>query len=239
PVGARRARLVVTQRDQRRDDHAAAFEQHRRQLVCQRLARAGRHHRQRRSPGQHTLDHLPLHAAEALEAEHAAQRALGRFDRFGTHRAAVPEPRALANRGSPPFCRFLETRARLASLGRGGGAPPADPTPDMRLRSMKKFALTAFASAAALGLAACGDSGDASEDAMADNVEMPADDAMADVPDPAADAASVADAAGEAEESAQDAVDAAEAAGAAAEEAAADAAAAAEAATQAAEENMQ
>ena len=53
---------------------------------------------------------------------------------------------------------------------------------------MKKFALTAFAAAAAMGLAACGSADDASEDATADNVEMPADQAMATadqpVPDP-------------------------------------------------------
>jgi hypothetical protein len=52
---------------------------------------------------------------------------------------------------------------------------------------MKKFALIAFASTAALGLAACGSSDDASEDAMADTVEIPADEAMAGLPDPVAD----------------------------------------------------
>ena len=40
---------------------------------------------------------------------------------------------------------------------------------------MKKLALIAFASAASLGLAACGSSDDASEDAMADNVERMSD----------------------------------------------------------------
>jgi hypothetical protein len=81
---------------------------------------------------------------------------------------------------------------------------------------MKKFALFAVSSFA-LALAACGDADDASEDAMADNVEMPADEAMAGVPDPNADA--VSDAAEEAtqdaeaaiEETAQSAADAAEA----------------------------
>lgn len=65
---------------------------------------------------------------------------------------------------------------------------------------MKKFALIAAASSFALALAACGDADDASEDALADNVEMPADEAMADVPDPAVDAVSEA-----AEEATQDA----------------------------------
>ena len=92
---------------------------------------------------------------------------------------------------------------------------------------MKRIALLAAVSSFALALAACGDSGDASEDAMADNVEMPADEALADTPMPTADATeAVEDAEATADEAA-----AAEEAGAAAEQAAADAAAAAEAAT--------
>ena len=55
---------------------------------------------------------------------------------------------------------------------------------------MKKIALFAAVSSFALALAACGDSDDASEDAMADNVEMPADEALADTPLPEADASS-------------------------------------------------
>lgn len=101
---------------------------------------------------------------------------------------------------------------------------------------MKKFALVAFASAAALGLAACGSSDDASEDAMADNVEMPAEETMTDAPLPEADTGAMSDAATDAGAAPADttAADAADAA----EEAAADAAAAAEAATQAAEQGM-
>jgi hypothetical protein len=90
---------------------------------------------------------------------------------------------------------------------------------------MKKFALIALASLAAFGLAGCGKSDDASEDAMADNVEMPADEAMATAATPVADAEATSDAAtGPTSEAAAQAGDAAEAA-------AADAAAAAEAAT--------
>jgi hypothetical protein len=97
---------------------------------------------------------------------------------------------------------------------------------------MKTIALIAVSSFA-LALAACGGADDASEDAMADNVEMPADEAMADMPMPAADATEAAedaaeDAAAETAATAEDAADAAEAA-------AADAAAAAEAATEAAD----
>ena len=48
---------------------------------------------------------------------------------------------------------------------------------------MKKFAIIA-AAAGAFALAGCGDTTDASEDAVADSVEVPADEAMADAPDP-------------------------------------------------------
>ena len=91
---------------------------------------------------------------------------------------------------------------------------------------MKKIALFAAVSSFALALAACGDSGDASEDAMADNVELPADEAMADAPMPTADASEAAEdaEAGPVEAAAaEDAADAA-AAGAAAGQAAGEAA---------------
>lgn len=97
---------------------------------------------------------------------------------------------------------------------------------------MKTIALFAAVSSFALALAACGGSDDASEDAMADDVEMPADEAMADMPMPVADATEAAE---DASEDAADAAASAEEAADAAEQAAADAAAAAEAATEAAE----
>ena len=43
---------------------------------------------------------------------------------------------------------------------------------------MKKIAIIAFASAAALALSACGKSDEAAEGAQAENVEMPAEEAM-------------------------------------------------------------
>lgn len=54
---------------------------------------------------------------------------------------------------------------------------------------MKKFAILAAASAAALALTGCGKSDSAKEQATADNVEMPAEEAVQDV-----DATPVADA---------------------------------------------
>ena len=98
---------------------------------------------------------------------------------------------------------------------------------------MKKLALTA-ASAFAFALAACGSADDASEDAMADTVEMPADAAMADAAEPVADTGT-----SEAvEDASTDVADPTAQAGDAAEAAAADAAAAAEAATKNAEDGM-
>jgi PBP1b-binding outer membrane lipoprotein LpoB len=57
---------------------------------------------------------------------------------------------------------------------------------------MKKFVTIAFAATAALTLAACGSSESAKEEAQADNVEMPAEEAVQDVDaaaTPVADAA--------------------------------------------------
>jgi hypothetical protein len=96
---------------------------------------------------------------------------------------------------------------------------------------MKKLALIAFAAVAAYGLSACGKSDDASEDAMADNVEMPAEEAMTTAAPPVADAEATSDTSDETSAAAAEAGDAAEAA-------AADAAAAAEAATTKAEKTM-
>ena len=102
---------------------------------------------------------------------------------------------------------------------------------------MKKIITAAFASAALLGLAACGDADDASEDATAETVETSADEAMAGAEAPVEDNAAVEAAAEEAGEDAEAVVDTA-AAAEAADAAAEDAAAAADAATAAAEESM-
>lgn len=58
---------------------------------------------------------------------------------------------------------------------------------------MKKFAALTFASLAVFALAACGNSESAKEEAMADNVEMPAEEQVGDLP---ADATPAPDASG-------------------------------------------
>ena len=78
---------------------------------------------------------------------------------------------------------------------------------------MKKIAHCALTAAAALALTACGSSTDASDEAMADTVEVPAEEAVAGTPDPVADAA----ANSEIEANEMDAAEAADAATAAVE----------------------
>lgn len=75
---------------------------------------------------------------------------------------------------------------------------------------MKKLIATSFAAVATLALAACGSSTDASEDAVADTVEMPADEAMAGTPQPAEDPAALTESADSAESAAEDAAATAE-----------------------------
>lgn len=65
---------------------------------------------------------------------------------------------------------------------------------------MKKITMATIAATASLALAACGNSTDASEDAMADTVELPADEAMEEMPLPAEDVDVVEEAAVEAVE---------------------------------------
>ena len=86
---------------------------------------------------------------------------------------------------------------------------------------MKKIAYAALATTAALALAACGSSDKAGEGATAENVEMPAEEAMSGVDATAAPAADAAAAAGaEASGAASDAAAAPSAAASAAVEAA-------------------
>ncbi|MET0588678.1 MAG: hypothetical protein ABWZ75_09165 [Novosphingobium sp.] len=80
---------------------------------------------------------------------------------------------------------------------------------------MKKIAYAAFASAAALALTACGSSDSASEEAVAENVEMPAEEAVGGVdatPVPEAATPAATDAASDAAATTPAATDAATAA---------------------------
>ena len=85
PGGAQLLDLVFHQGDQRRDHHGQAGEEQRRDLVAQRLAPAGGHHRQGIFARQHVVDHLALVRAEGVVAEGVFEDGSG-----GLHACIVP-----------------------------------------------------------------------------------------------------------------------------------------------------
>lgn len=97
---------------------------------------------------------------------------------------------------------------------------------------MKSTYLAIAAAIASLALAGCGETQDASADAMADNVEVPADDAMNDTPMPVEETSVV-------EDSAEDAAPATDEVEQSAEQAADDAQSAVDDAVSAAEDSME
>ena len=122
-----RAQLVVHQRDQRRDDDARSFEHHGGQLVAERLARAGRHHRQRPFPRQHARDDIGLDAAERGKAEDALQCGEGIEDHGHAVIASSPsrDERALMqhvrdNRAEQEFELTVDGHRALAAYQREG-----------------------------------------------------------------------------------------------------------------------
>ena len=70
--------LVVHQRDQRRDDQCRAVAHERGQLVAERLAGTGRHHRESVLAREDAADHVLLDAAERVEAEYGFENRKGR-----------------------------------------------------------------------------------------------------------------------------------------------------------------
>ena len=68
-----RVHLVLHQRDQRRDDHAGALPDQRRDLIAQRLAATGRHQHERVAAAGHMVDDLFLRTAERLVPEDPLQ----------------------------------------------------------------------------------------------------------------------------------------------------------------------
>ena len=88
PERGRRADLVVHQRDQRRNDDPGTVTGERGQLVGQRLARAGRHHRERVIPRHRPRDDLFLDPAEGGKAETVVKKLMrvghsGPYSRVG------------------------------------------------------------------------------------------------------------------------------------------------------------
>ncbi len=77
PAASELRHLVAHQRDQRRDHDRQAVAQQRRQLIAQRLAAAGGHHREHVAAGQDGIDDLTLAGPELGKAEHSAQQVPG------------------------------------------------------------------------------------------------------------------------------------------------------------------
>ena len=73
-LGRQLVHLVLHQRDQRREDERRGGAEHRRELVGERLAGAGRHQRERVAALHCRLDDLLLAGAEGGEAEQTRQR---------------------------------------------------------------------------------------------------------------------------------------------------------------------
>jgi hypothetical protein len=77
-IAAQLRDLIAHQRDQRRHHDGEAITNERRQLIAQRLAAAGRHHRQHVAAVENGADYVGLTGPEGLEAEGGAKHALGR-----------------------------------------------------------------------------------------------------------------------------------------------------------------
>lgn len=77
PVAPELRHLVAHQRDQGRHHHGEAFAHQRRQLVAQRLARPGRHHRQHVVPGKDRLQDVGLPRPEVGKAEGGVKDGFG------------------------------------------------------------------------------------------------------------------------------------------------------------------
>ena len=77
-IAAQLRHLIAHQRDQGRHYDGEAVTNERRQLIAQRLAAAGRHHRQHIAAVENGGDDVALPRPEGFEAEGGAQRALCR-----------------------------------------------------------------------------------------------------------------------------------------------------------------
>lgn len=119
--------LVAHQRDQRRDDDGQPAGQDRRQLVAQRLAAAGRHHRQHIGTAEQRLHDLRLPGAETLETENRMQGGFCRWkcgSRWGNGLF-----RCHTDRKAAPICRVPLWIAKMAAAREAWGLTAG---PDLR-----------------------------------------------------------------------------------------------------------
>ena len=118
--------LVLHQRDQRREDERGGGSQHRRELVCQRLASARRHDRERVGAVEGGTDHRLLSGSEAVEAEELPKRG-----------AEIGHPNECTGGVGANLCRLRAERLAqesetgadaITGLPVGAEAPPSSST---------------------------------------------------------------------------------------------------------------
>ena len=109
--------LVLHQRDQRRDDERRSGQEEGGKLVAERLARAGRHHRERRLARHHVIDHGGLALAQVLQAEGAAQQSRQARAPVSGGRRGVER----ARRGEEGMGRRARQRRSMAAAPSGKG----------------------------------------------------------------------------------------------------------------------
>ena len=128
---AQRVHLVLHERDERRDDQHRSGQDPRRDLEGERLARAGRHHRDAVAPREHGVDDEALPGAELPEAEDALEHLLGIGGPGGGRGSEeVGQGPSVDGGGRPPgpeggrlrFYSSARAGARRPSLVRGKGA---------------------------------------------------------------------------------------------------------------------
>src|SRR6266550_1095870 len=112
-VAAQLRHLVAHERDQGRHDHSEVLAQQRGKLVAQRLAAAGRHHRQHIAAGQDCLDDLGLPGPERVEPERGAKH--------GLRRCEIGHSRKIPRRALFYICSWAVTRGEVRSATQNCG----------------------------------------------------------------------------------------------------------------------
>ena len=106
-----RVHLVLHQSDQRRHDDREPVEQQRRRLKAERLPSPGRHHQQRVTSGEHSVDGLALQRKKGGKAPRALDDVLDGIDDFGdgAHTEIVPRQEMSTVSRRQPHRRLQKT----------------------------------------------------------------------------------------------------------------------------------
>jgi hypothetical protein len=146
--------LILDQRDQRRHDDGQARQHQRRQLVQERLARAGGHHRDHVLAGEDVLDGLALTGAVVGDAEHLAPERQQGVGLTSARRGLGGAAAAGGGGGSAAFL-LRDDRAGVGAAATGSGAGSGSGSARLRERGAAGLvALVGAALAALVGPAA-------------------------------------------------------------------------------------